>query len=138
MAHPFQIEVVAADRKVYSGPVASVVLPGVDGYFGVLAGHAPLLSALAVGVIDIIIGEQTAPVAIVISGGFAEVGPDRVLVLADTAELAADIDIERARMAKERAEERLHLRTEVTDVDRAQAALQRALTRLRAAQDRRM
>ncbi len=133
MAHPFEVEVVAADRKVFSGQAVSLVAPGVDGYLGVLSGHAPLMSALGVGTITITPPSGT-PVAIAVSGGFIQVTSDHVTILADSAELASDIDIERARLALARAEERLHTAGESIDVERAKAALLRALNRLRVAQ----
>jgi F-type H+-transporting ATPase subunit epsilon len=132
MPHPFDIEVVAVDRKVYAGQAVSVVIPGADGYFGVLSGHAPLIASLGVGMVTITPpGGQ--PVLLAISGGFAEVNQDHVTILAETAELAQEIDIERARQALERARGRLAGAEEGIDIDRARAALMRALNRLRVA-----
>lgn len=133
MAHPFEVEIVAADRRLYSGQAESLVIPGTDGYFGVLSGHAPLVSALAVG--ELIIKPPGKPAMLMaVAGGFAEVLPDHVVILADAAELAEEIDIERARQARERAEERLRERGGgEMDIDRAQAALMRAINRLRVA-----
>lgn len=133
MALPFDIEVVAADHKVYSGQAVSVVAPGADGYFGIMAEHAPMIAALKVGILDITPPENLPTVEFAISGGFLRVDHDRVTILADTAELATEIDIERARQAMERAEERLHAPGTDINVDRAQAALMRALNRLRVA-----
>ena len=130
MAHPFDTEVVAADHKVYSGQAISLVAPAVDGYLGILAGHAPLIASLTVGELRITPPDAT-PVEIAISGGFIRVEHDRVTILADTAELATEIDIERAQHAKERAEERLKAHVPEVDFERAQAALLRAINRLR-------
>ena len=132
MALPFDVEVVAADHKVFGGQAVSLVAPAADGYLGILAGHAPLIAALTVGELRIT-PPDTAPVEFAISGGFIRVEHDRVTVLADTAELATEIDVERALRAKERAEERLKTRDSEVDFNRAQTALLRALNRLRIA-----
>lgn len=137
MAHPVQVEVVAADHKVFTGQAESVVIPGTNGYFGVLHGHAPMISGLAIGEVDVIPPDRAPMVSIAVSGGFVEVTPDRVVILAESAELAQDIDLERARQAVDRAENRLREREEATDIDRARIALQRALNRLRVAETRR-
>ena len=132
MARPFDVEVVAVDRKVYSGQAVSAMIPGADGYFGVLSGHAPLVASLKVGELTIV-PPGGEPVHIAVAGGFAEVTQDRVTILAETAELAQEIDINRAREALERARGRLTGAEPGTDVDRAKAALLRALNRLRVA-----
>lgn len=132
----FQVEVVAADRELYSGDAISLTAPGTDGYFGVLRGHAPLVSALAIGEITITPPENAPKVVIAVTGGFIEVTQERVVILADAAEMAEDIDVERARMAKERAEARLQGAETDTDVERAQTALMRAVNRLRVAGNR--
>ncbi|MHB0938072.1 MAG: ATP synthase F1 subunit epsilon [Armatimonadota bacterium] len=135
MPHAFDIEVVAVDHKVYTGQAVSVTIPGADGYFGILSGHAPLIASLGVGVITIA-PPTGQPVVLAVSGGFAEVVDDHVTILAETAELAHEIDVERARLAVERARGRLVGVEEGTDFDRARAALMRALNRLRVAGDR--
>ena len=132
----FQVDVVSVNHKLYSSEAVSLVAPGADGYFGVLRGHAPLVAALKIGELEITPAAGQAPVLIAVSGGFIEVHPDCVTVLADSAELAEEIDVERARLAKERAEALLQAGGENTDVDRAQAALLRALNRLRVAERR--
>lgn len=129
----FTVDVVAADRKLFSGEVTSVVIPGVDGYFGVLRSHAPLVSALTTGEIDIATPDGRPNTVIAISSGFAGVTHDHVLILADAAELAGEIDIARAEQARERAERRLHDAHDDIDIDRARAALSRAINRLRVA-----
>ena len=135
MAHPFDVEVVAVDRKVYSGKAVSMVLPGADGYFGVLSGHAPLIAALGVGMLTITVPDNSL-VFLAVSGGYAEITQERVIVLAETAERAEDIDIQRARQAMERAQERLNDQKDGTDIDRARAAMMRALNRLHVAESR--
>lgn len=132
MAATFDVEVVAADRKLFTNKAVYLVAPGIDGYFGVLRGHAPLLAALGIGELTIT-PENGQPILFALAGGFAEVTGDHVVILADSAELAEDIDIERARLAKQRAEERLHAPAVDINVDRAQAALLRAINRLRVA-----
>ena len=124
------LTVVTPDRKLVDRQVDEVVLPGTEGYLGVLPGHAPLLTALKVGQISYKQDGQTHQLSV--AWGFAEVLPDRVSVLADIAERAEDIDTERAMKARERAEERLRKGTDV-DWDRARAALEKAITRLQVA-----
>ena len=136
MAHPFEIEVVAADRYLFKGDADSVVIPGEDGYFGVLAGHAPLISSLKIGEIKITPPTGEEPLVVAIGGGFAQINAEKVLILADSAELAHEIDIERAEKARQRAEERILAPLQDIDIDRAQVALQRALNRLKVANDR--
>lgn len=138
MSLAFNVEVISADRKLFAGKTVSLVIPGIDGYFGVLYGHAPLIGALGIGELTIT-NEGGKVTVLAISGGFVEVAPDRTLVLADAAELAHDIDIERARLARQRAEERLQQPSradQMSDVDfeRARIALLRAINRMRVAE----
>ena len=130
----FRLEIVTPDRLALADDtVTSLVLPGSEGYFGVLAGHAPLLAELKVGEIDVTRADKSET-AIATSGGFVEVGGNRVIVLADTAESADEIDVSRAEEARKRAEERLRRRSEEeVDAGRAQAALLRAINRLHVA-----
>ena len=117
---------------VVAETVDEVVVPGSEGYFGVLPGHAPLLATLGIGELTYRIGSEERHVAV--SGGFAEVRNDKVIVLADTAELPQDIDRARAERARDRAEQRLSGRMQdETDYARAAAALARALTRIQVA-----
>ncbi len=132
MPATFDLEVVAADRTVFKGPAISVVLPGADGYLGVLHGHAPLVTALTIGEITITLPDNQQKI-IAVSGGFAEVLQQKTVILAEAAELAEEIDIERARQAQQRAEERLRTAAENIDVDRAKIALLRAINRLQVA-----
>ena len=127
----FALEIVTPERVVYSGQVESVQAPGSRGSFGVLAGHMPLLTSLQVGALRFA-EEGGARVLMAVSGGFAEVCRERVTVLAETAERADEIDTQRAESSRQRAEERLARRNEEeVDVVRAQAALSRALNRLK-------
>jgi F-type H+-transporting ATPase subunit epsilon len=123
------VEVATPSRLVVSEPVDEVVVPGIEGYFGVLPGHAPLLSTLGIGELTYRIGRDEYHLAV--AGGFAEVRNDKVIVLADTAERPTEIDRARAERARERAERRLGGRSqEEIDYTRCAAALARALTRL--------
>jgi F-type H+-transporting ATPase subunit epsilon len=132
----FQLEIVTPDRVVRSdAEVTSVVAPGSEGYLGIMAGHAPLLTELKVGRIDVKRDDNTG-IAFATSGGFMEVSENSVIILADTAEPAEDIDVQRATEAKARAEERLAARTDPeVDAARAEVALMRALNRLHVAEE---
>ena len=132
MAERLTVELATPTRLVVAAEVDEVVAPGSQGYFGVLPGHAPLLATLGIGEVIYRIGRDEHHVAV--SGGFAEVRNDKVIILADSAETPADIDRTRAERARERAEARLSGRNqEEIDYTRAAAALARALTRLQVA-----
>lgn len=122
------LEVVTPDQAVLSVDVDYVGVPGVEGQFGVLPGHVPLLSALAVGCLYYRVNNVDDYVFV--AGGFADVSNDKVSILAESAELGCDIDAQRAALAKERAEKRLIKPEQHMDEARAQAALLRAVTRL--------
>jgi F-type H+-transporting ATPase subunit epsilon len=124
------LEVVTPDRAVVRESVAEVQLPGREGYLGILPGHTPLLTELATGALSYRQGGQTRRVAV--SGGFAEVLADRVIVLADSAERAEEIDAARARTALATAEKQLAAAAG-TDWETAQQAIDRARTRLEVA-----
>jgi F-type H+-transporting ATPase subunit epsilon len=132
MALPTHIDlqIVTPDRLIVSEQVDEVQIPGSEGYFGVLPGHTPLLASLAVGELWYRTGSEKTYLAIAF--GFAEVLPDRVTILARLAERADEIDVERAEAARQRAEQRLVERADV-DFERARASLQKALTRLQVA-----
>ena len=131
-----RLDIVTAEREVYAGDVDVVVAPGVEGQLGILPHHAPLMTTLQAG--ELIVRKGGEEVSMCISGGFLEVRPDRVIVLADAAERAEEIDIARAEEAKRRAQERLAERkTPVVDEARAEASLRRALTRLSVAEKKR-
>lgn len=125
----FLLEIVTPASKVFSAQVNAVVAPGEAGYFGVLPHHTNMLATLKVGYLKVEIGDQTKYFAI--SGGIAEVMPSGVKILAEAAEPASAIDAERARQAKERAERRLQEGRKQWDVLRAEAALARAINRLK-------
>jgi F-type H+-transporting ATPase subunit epsilon len=126
--------VVSPDRKMLEETVDEVVLPGSEGYLGVLPGHAPLLTAVKAGELDFRDGERW--LRAFVAGGFAEVLPNRVSILADVGERAEEIDPQRAEAARGRAEGRLKQPSPDVDWDRARASLQRALTRLQVARRR--
>ena len=129
----FRLDIVTAERAVYSGEVDMVVAPGVEGQLGILPHHAPLMTMLQPGELRIKRGGEE--VSLAISGGFLEVRPDKVVVLADAAERAEEIDIARAEAAKRRAQERLAERhAPEIDAAQAEAALRRSLARLRVAE----
>jgi len=126
------LEVVTPDRVVLSTEADVVVCPGVEGQFGVLVGHAPFLSALDIGEMYYRLGGKTEYLAV--GGGFAEITGKKVTVVAEAAETGREIDVERARRAKERAERRLAAaKTEAIDWARAEAALRRASARMKVA-----
>jgi F-type H+-transporting ATPase subunit epsilon len=126
-----QLQVVSADRSLVNETVDEVVIPGADGYFGVLPGHTPLLAVLQVGELWYRQGQEKHYLAIAF--GFAEVLPDRVTILAQIAEKAEEIDLARAEAAKKRAEERVVSQTVDMDAERARISLMKALIRLQVA-----
>jgi F-type H+-transporting ATPase subunit epsilon len=127
-----RLDIVTPDHLVAHDSVSAVTLPGKSGYLGVLPGHAPLLTELVPG--ELVYTRDSIKHYIAVNWGFAEVLPDRVIVLVQSAERAEDIDVERAERAKGRAEERLKRFSDPqTDLERAQEALRRALARLEAA-----
>ena len=128
MADTFQLEIVTPEKKVVDSPAEEAQIPGKNGYMGILPGHAPLITELAVG--EIKFREHGAEQRLAVAWGFAEVLPDKVTILAETAERPSDIDVERARKAKERAEQRLTSGDPEVDVERALDALHRAEARL--------
>lgn len=131
-AKTFEFEIVTPEKRVYAGTVRSLRAPGSEGSFGVLPRHAPLLAALEIGSLSFVDEEGRTHLA-AISGGFAEVEGKRVVVLAESAELAEAIDVERAAAARDRALKRLSSKAPDLDVERARLALMRALNRLKVA-----
>jgi F-type H+-transporting ATPase subunit epsilon len=124
-----KLDIVTAERVVYSADVDIVIAPGVAGQLGILPHHAPLMTILQAG--ELVVRRGGEEESLAISGGFLEVRPDRVIILADSAERADEIDVARAEAARKRAEDRLKERqAEGLDAHRAVAAMQRALTRL--------
>ena len=126
------VEIVTAERELYSGEANLVSAPGTEGRLGILPRHAALLTTLAPGALNIKLGDAEEP--IFVSGGFLEVSNNSVIVLADTAELAEEIDQARAQEARRRAQE--ELAQAQSDIERAEllGALERAMTRLRVAE----
>ena len=129
MAVPTSIElqIVTPDRAIVKEQVDEVEIPGADGYFGVLPGHTPMLAALSVGELWYRKGQEKTYLAI--AEGFAEVLPDRVTILAQLAERAEEIEVERAEAARARASKRLDDRGDM-DFPRARMALMKSMTRL--------
>jgi F-type H+-transporting ATPase subunit epsilon len=128
MADTFQLEIVTPEKKVVETTAEEVQIPGKNGYLGILPGHAPLITELSVG--EITFRENSTEQKLAVAWGFAEILPNKVTILAETAERPSEIDVERARGAKERAEQRLSSGDTSVDVDRALDALHRAQARL--------
>src|SRR6187399_3398112 len=133
---PLLLEIVTPERQVFSEEVDSVVCPGVEGELGVLPHHAPLLTTLGVGELRIRRGGNEEFFAI--AGGFLQVRPDKVVVMAETADLASEIDLEKAQEARRAAERALEgaAPTDTVDLAAARAQLQQALLRIRVAERR--
>ena len=125
------LEIVTPDRSLVREEVDEVQVPGAEGYFGVLPGHTPLLATLKIGELWYRVGQEKHFLAI--AGGFVEVMPDRVTILAQVAERAPDIDSSRAEAARKRAEERLAQAPQDLNFERARKALMKALVRLQVA-----
>jgi len=126
---PLKVDIVTAERSVYSGEADMVIAPGVQGQLGILPHHIPLMTVLGPGELRLKKGDEE--ISLAVSGGFLEVRPDSVVVLADTAERVEEIDRARAEEARERARKRLAARSrEEVDAARAEMALRRALIRL--------
>jgi F-type H+-transporting ATPase subunit epsilon len=133
---PLHLEIVTPTRRVFEGDVDEVIVPGSEGEMGILPHHAPLISLLGQGSLRLKTGGQEEQLAIF--GGFVQVRPDRVVVLAETADLGSEIDLERAHRARAEAEKMLEGGlVEEEDVSAARAALQRALIRIRIAESQR-
>jgi F-type H+-transporting ATPase subunit epsilon len=130
-----RLEIVTAERVVYSEDVSILVAPGIDGELGILPRHAPLLTVLKPGEIRVV--EDGEDVYMAVSGGFMEVLGNKVTILADAAEHAEEIDIQRTEEAIERAQERITSRTSDSDLARAVASLRRSQARLKVGQRRR-
>jgi F-type H+-transporting ATPase subunit epsilon len=130
MAKTIRLDIVTPEKMAYSAEVSMVIARTTAGDIGILPGHAALIAALAIWPLRVITdGEE---IEIAMCGGFIEVQPEKITILANCAELANEIDVERAETAKERAEKRL--RSSDADVARAEVALKRAMVRLRVAE----
>ncbi len=128
----FQLEIVTPRKVTFRGSVASFSAPGVVGGFQVLHSHAPLLSNIAIGEVKVVDAEGKE-FRYATSGGFVEVRDNKVIMLAETAERADEIDVARAQQARDRAHQRIAEKKVETDLDRARLALQRALNRIKVA-----
>lgn len=129
MAENIQLEIVTPEKYVVGEPAQIVMAPGTLGEFGVLSGHTPFLTSLQIGKVHYRDAKGSEHFVFV-SGGFAEALPDRITVLAESAEREENIDYERAKAAYERAQDRLASQKDGIDFARAQAALQRAIVRI--------
>ena len=133
VANTFQLEIVTPSRLLVKEAAEEAQVPGLSGYLGILPGHAPLISELAVGVLTYKASGTTHTLSV--AWGFMEVLPDKVTILAEAAERPPEIDTERALKSKDRAEQRLKSNDPQVDYTRAEDALQRAETRLNVAKD---
>jgi len=127
------LEIITPQKAVYKGEVLAVTVPGTMGSFQILYNHAPLISTLEIGIIKIKLSEDNTRYYAT-SGGTVEVLRNKILILADSIELADEIDVERAKRALQRAKERLENKNEKIDTARAEAALARAVNRLNVAE----
>ncbi len=128
----FRLEIVTAERMVYSGDVDMVIAWGLEGQLGILPHHAPLMTMLQPG--ELIVRKDNEESYLAVSGGFLEVRPDKVIVLADACERAEEVDIARAEDAKRRAKEIMKAPLPEAETAAAEAALRRSLVRLKAAE----
>jgi F-type H+-transporting ATPase subunit epsilon len=131
----FRLEIVTAERMVYSDDVNALVAWGVEGQLGILPHHAPLMTMLQPG--DLMIRKDHEEEYLAISGGFLEVRPDKVIILADACERAEEIDLTRAEEAKRRAQETLKAAPLSVDAAAAEATLRRSLARIKVGERRR-
>ncbi|MCH7738609.1 MAG: F0F1 ATP synthase subunit epsilon [Chloroflexi bacterium] len=132
---PFRLEVVTAEEELFAGDVDILIAPGREGQLAILPHHAPLLTQLGPGLLEIRTGGEAEELAV--SGGFLEILGNRAVVLADAAERAEDIDIDRAEAAMKRAQERVASHDSDVDLERALAQVARARTRVAVARKRR-
>ncbi len=128
-----QLIIVTPERQLLRETVVEVTIPGLDGQLGILPGHAPLMTELGIGELAYRTSTSSQPIALAVISGFAEVLPDRVTVLAETAERAEEIDLARAEAAKARAEKRLAAGDPNIDWDRLNISLQRSIIRIQVA-----
>ena len=132
MAKTFHLEIIATDRVFFSGETEHLVITAMDGLLGIMAGHEPLVTCLPTGELKYLVDGVWKYAAI--SEGFIQVMPDSSIILADTCELPEEIDIKRAQEAKDRAEERLRQKQRIKEYYETQAALNRAMNRLKISQ----
>ncbi len=131
----FRLEIVTAERMVFSDDVTALIAWGVEGQLGILPHHAPLMTMLQPG--DLMIRKDREEEYLALSGGFLEVRPDKVIILADACERADEIDVARAEEAKKRAQETMKAAPLTVDAASAEAALRRSLARLKVAERKR-
>ena len=139
MAKEFNLKITTCDRSFYSGPCESIVLPAIDGEHGVLADHEPMVTAIVSGECnDVTLDSNNSFILgygkqniIAVGQGFAEIKPEQVEVIVDTAEYPEEIDARRAEEAKIRAEEAMRQKQSILEYNHSQAALSRAMTRLK-------
>ncbi|MGN0595574.1 MAG: F0F1 ATP synthase subunit epsilon [Hominimerdicola sp.] len=129
MGNTFKLDIVASDHVFYSGECDELVFPGLDGSFGILANHEPMITCLNSGEMKYRVGDKWYYASV--SEGFVEIMPKFVTILADTVERPEEIDIKRAEAAKQRAEERLRQKQSIKQYYHTQAALNRAMARLK-------
>ena len=132
-----ELTVVTPERELLRETVVEVTIPGLEGELGILPGHAPLMTELGIGELSYRTGTSSQPISLAVIRGFAEVLPDRVTVLAETAERAEEIDLARAEAALARSEKRMASGDTNIDWDRSTVALQRALIRIQIARKHR-
>jgi F-type H+-transporting ATPase subunit epsilon len=132
VAKTFELEIVATDRIFYKGECEHLVITAIDGLLGILPGHEPLVTTLPSGELKYMVDGKWRYAAI--SDGFIQVMPDKSVILADSCELPEEIDIKRAEEARQRAEERLRQKQSIQEYYQTQAALNRAMNRLKVSQ----
>ncbi len=132
MAKTFHLEIIATDHLFFSGEVEHLVITAIDGLIGIMAGHEPLVTCLPTGELKYLVNGEWKYAAI--SEGFIQVMPDSSIILAETCELPEEIDIKRAQEARERAEELLRQKQSIKEYYETQAALNRAMNRLKISQ----
>lgn len=132
MEKTFQLEIIASDRIFFQGAASHLVITAIDGLLGIMAGHEPLVTCLPTGELKYMTGGVWHYAAI--SEGFIQVLPDKAVILADACELPEEIDIKRAEEARQRAEEQLRQKQSIMEYYQTQAALNRAMNRLKVSQ----
>lgn len=136
MAKTFKVAIVTPEKTAFEADAVSVTIPGAEGYLGVWADHAPLVTAMVPGVVTVRETDRGSAASarfLAVSGGFVEIAHNAVTILSDTCEPAGEIDIERARKALERAKSRLRAHEHGIDLERARLAAERAEARLKVA-----
>ncbi|HPY84305.1 ATP synthase F1 subunit epsilon [Ruminococcus sp. XPD3002] len=132
MARTFQLEIIATDRVFFKGECEHLVITAIDGLLGIMAGHEPLVTCLPTGELKYMVNGEWKYAAI--SEGFIQVMPEKSVILADSCELPEEIDIKRAEEARQRAEEKLRQKQSIFEYYQTQAALNRAMNRLKISQ----